>query len=82
MPECPLCGTAINHLDMYEEAEVKYNLGCDTRGEPTFVQLDLIMGDGRQRAECPQCHEELFDHQDKAARWLAGLGEWVPIQPV
>lgn len=76
MPKCPKCGQQIAFLTLYEEAERRFDLGCTPNGEPTFIELEPRSGGGRQTAECPQCHEELFDDEDDAAKWLAGLIEW------
>jgi len=80
MAKCPKCNEVIFHLELYERAQVQYDLGATQEGEPNYVQrgiIDLLIdGDAPKVIRCPRCDRRLFTDADKAAQWLVGKIEW------
>jgi hypothetical protein len=66
MGTCPKCKAEIEHLNLYEEAEVYFHFKVDPDGCPDFEREDIIFGDGQQSFVCPECHAELFTDEKDA----------------
>jgi len=70
MPKCPKCGKEIYHLLNIREEIAKYVLSYDG-GEKRYFFADSWQGDWSV-FKCPRCHEDLFDNEEDAIKFLDG----------
>ena len=79
MPKCPKCGAEIDHLREFDNVEVSYVFGLDSKGRLCWDDQEILWDTAKIiEVGCPECEAILFKTESEAVAFLKG--EPVPAQ--
>lgn len=73
MPKCPECEEPIDILNLFSQAEKRFDFYLESDGRPVSVFVESFDNDSADDDyECPECNSVLFNQENDAIGFLEG----------